>query len=312
MIGAAIWVGSKWLLAFPKALVTPTLLSQQPFFHGAAEAPTLLNHTYSSQSPKEKHTYSTKEKHLKKKKQIQNKEKQIHLKKNTPTLLNRSFPHIPFAPSPLALSCSQKVLQDLGSDHQPILQAVVFSPVFRPNKPSPSFNSQKARWDDFTFYFDSHSFSAEEYSSLSLSSPAALFTSLTLNVVKFSIPFRRIKRCSKAWWSAEAEEAIIERRKAFAAAHRSDKIDRLTSPLPDVLRLSSPKLRNGRQLALFSRLNLTLNLCTLPFVLSLAHLPPLLTSQTVPLPGSVFDLFQCSVLLKEFIVSEIYLKPLPP
>ena len=231
---------------------------------------------------------------------------------DTPTLLNRSFPHILFAPSPLALSCSQKVLQDLGSDHQPILQAVVFSPVFRPNKPSPSFNSQKARWDDFTFYFDSHSFSAEEYSSLSLSSPAALFTSLTLNVVKFSIPFGRIKRCSKAWWSAEAEEAVIERRKAFAAAHRSDKIDRLTSPLPDVLRLSSPKLRNGRQLALFSRLNLTLNLCTLPFVLSLAHLPPLLTSQTVPLPGSVFGLFQCSVLLKEFIVSEIYLKPLPP
>ena len=34
--------------------------------------------------------------------------------------------------------------------------------------------------------------------------------------------FRRIKRYSKAWWSAEMEGAISERRKAFAAAHRSD------------------------------------------------------------------------------------------
>ena len=57
---------------------------------------------------------------------------------------------------------------------------------------------------------------------LTLSSAAALFTSLTLNAAKSSIPFGRIKRPSKAWWSAEVEEAVSERRKAFAAAHRSD------------------------------------------------------------------------------------------
>ena len=49
-----------------------------------------------------------------------------------------------------------------------------------------------------------------------------LFTSLTLNAAKFSILFGRIKRHFKAWWSAEVEEAISERRKAFAAAHRRD------------------------------------------------------------------------------------------
>ena len=64
--------------------------------------------------------------------------------------------------------------------------------------------------------------SAEEYSSLSLSSAAALFTSLTLNAAKSLIPFGRIKRPPKAWWSAEVEQAVSERRKAFAAAHRSD------------------------------------------------------------------------------------------
>ena len=70
-------------------------------------------------------------------------------------------------------------------------------------------------------YIDSYCPSAEEYSSLSLSSAAALFTSLALNAAKSSIPFGRIKRPPKAWWSAEVEEAVSERRKTFAGAHRS-------------------------------------------------------------------------------------------
>ena len=64
------------------------------------------------------------------------------------------------------------------------------------------------------------------------------------------------------------------------------KIARLTSPLLGAPRQSSPRprRRHGRRLALLSHLNLTLNLCTPSFVLSLALLPPLLTSPTVPLP----------------------------
>ena len=45
---------------------------------------------------------------------------------------------------------------------------------------------------------------------------------LTLNAAKSSIPFGCIKCPPKAWWSPEVEEAVSERRKAFAAAHRSD------------------------------------------------------------------------------------------
>ena len=71
-------------------------------------------------------------------------------------------------------------------------------------------------------YFDSHCPSAEEYSSLSLSSAAALFTSLKMNAAKFSISFGRIKRHPKAWWSDEVEGAVGERCKAFAAAHKDD------------------------------------------------------------------------------------------
>ena len=146
---------------------------------------------------------------------------------DTPTLLHCSFgsrssPDISFAPSSLALSCSWQVLQDLGSDHLPILLSIPLSPVFRPNECPPSFNFQKARWDGFASYIDSHCPSAKEYSSLSLSSAAALFTSLALNAAKSSIPFGRIKRPPKAWWSAEVESAVSERRKAFAAAYKSD------------------------------------------------------------------------------------------
>ena len=148
---------------------------------------------------------------------------------NIPTLLHRlsgsrSSPDISFAGSFLALSCSWEALQDLGSDHLPILLPVPLSPVFRPNDRPPFINFQKARRDDFASYFDSHCLSAEEYFSLSLclSSAATLFTSLALNAAKSSIPFGRIKRHFKAWWSAEVESAVSERRKAFAAAHRSD------------------------------------------------------------------------------------------
>ena len=144
---------------------------------------------------------------------------------DTPTLLHRSSgsrssSDISFAPFSLALSCFWEVLQDLGSDHLPILLSIPLSPVFRPNERPPSFNFHKAHWDGFASYIDSHCLSAEEYSSLS--SATALFTSLTLNAAKSSIPFGRIKRHPKAWWSAEVEEAVSERRKAFAAAHRSD------------------------------------------------------------------------------------------
>ena len=116
------------------------------------------------------------------------------------------------------------MLQDLGSDHLPIHLSLPLSPVYRPNERPPSFNFQKARWNGFAFYFDSYCSSAEVYSSVSLYSAAALFTSLALNAAKSSIPFGRIKRPPKAWWSAEVEEAVSERRKAVAvaAAHRSD------------------------------------------------------------------------------------------
>ena len=44
---------------------------------------------------------------------------------------------------------------------------------------------------------------------------------MALNAAESSIPFGRIKR-SQAWWSAQVDVAVSERRKAFAAARRSN------------------------------------------------------------------------------------------
>ena len=54
------------------------------------------------------------------------------------------------------------------------------------------------------------------------SSATARATALALNAAKFSIPFGRVKCRSQGWLSREVEEAVSEKRKAFAAAHRSD------------------------------------------------------------------------------------------
>ena len=69
------------------------------------------------------------------------------------------------------------------------------------------------------------------------------------------------------------------------------KIAMLTSLLLDEPRQSSPRprLRHGRRLAFLFHLNLTLNMCTLFFAISLAHLPrlpPLLTFPTALFPGN--------------------------
>ena len=200
-----------------------------------------------------------------------------------------STPDIFFASFSLSFSCSLEALQNLSSDHLPILKTAILSPLFHPNERLPSFNYQKARWDDFAFYFDSHCSSAEEYSSLS--SAAVIFSSLALNVAKLSILFGLVNRQPQAWLSPEVVEALSKRRKIFAALIEVMKIVRLTSQLPKMPHLSSPKPRlgRGRQHAHLSLPNLILNLGILFFILwlvLLSHLPPLLPFQTVPFLGS--------------------------
>ena len=121
----------------------------------------------------------------------------------------------------MTLTCSWEVLQDLGSDHLPIILSILLSLVFSPmSVPLPSTFRKLA---GMTFLFLILTVLLQRNIHLFLSfAAAALFTFLALNVAQSSIPFSHIKHHPKAWWSAEVEDVIDKRCKAFAVAHRSD------------------------------------------------------------------------------------------
>ena len=200
----------------------------------------------------------------------------------------RSSPDVSFAPSALAFSCSWGVLRGLGSDHLPVLLSVPLSPVFRPGGRPPSFGFRRARWDDFASCFDSRCPAAEECSSLSLSSAAALFASLAVDAAGSSVPFGRIGRPPGAWWSAGVGGRLVEDVGLLLLLAGVVGVAGLASPPLGVPRRSLPGLGRGRRPALLFHLGLILDLCALFFALLLALLPrllPLLTFLAVPLPG---------------------------
>ena len=105
-------------------------------------------------------------------------------------------------------------MQDLGFGHFTILLVV----SLHDNERLHSYNFQKSCWNYSVSHFDSYCPSAEECSFLSCAD--ALFTSLALNATKLFISFGRVKRQLQTWWSPEVEEAVSERRNAFAAVRR--------------------------------------------------------------------------------------------
>ena len=112
------------------------------------------------------------------------------------------------------------MLQDLGSDHLPILSVLSLWSLASTSVTIPSIFRKLAGMA--LLHTLTVTVLLQRNTRLFLSSAAALFTSLAMNADKSSIPFGHIKRHHKAWWSAEVEEAVGERRKAFATAHRSD------------------------------------------------------------------------------------------
>ena len=120
--------------------------------------------------------------------------------------------------SVLNLSCSLKVLQGLGSDQLLILLTTLFLQSFTPT--NALLPSTFSKLSGMTLPFTLTLTVLLQKNTRLL--PLLLLSSPTLNAAKSSIPFGRIKHHPKAWWSAEVEEGVSERRKAFAAAHKSD------------------------------------------------------------------------------------------
>ena len=201
---------------------------------------------------------------------------------DTSTLLHRSSPDISFAISSLALSCSAEVLQDLDSDHLPILLSVPLSPVFCPNECPPFFNFQKARWDTLSptliptvlLQRNTHLFPL-----LLLFSP--LWYWMRPNLRFLSAASNAILKPGGllSWKVQLMKDARLSRPLTEVM-----KIARLTSPLLVTPRHSSPRprLRHGRQPALLFHPNQTQKLYTVFFALSLALLPVVVVVITLP------------------------------
>ena len=69
---------------------------------------------------------------------------------------NRSSPDLSLVPARLASKCTWQTLPDLGSDHLPISITIPTSPIINSFHRPPSFNYNKARWDEYLTYIDTH------------------------------------------------------------------------------------------------------------------------------------------------------------
>ena len=144
----------------------------------------------------------------------------------SPTLLHhstgrRSSPDISLAPASLAPRCEWRTLPGLGSDHLPIEIVLSLSPVRHPNTRPPKFNYKKTSWDVYQSYIAEH-LPSLDFDALNIHQAAHSFSLFLVEAAKASIPFGRLGRSPKAWWSQEAESAVRERRRARSVAHRSE------------------------------------------------------------------------------------------
>ena len=106
-----------------------------------------------------------------------------------------------------------------GPDHLPISITIPTSPIINSFHRPPSFNYNKARWDEYLTYIDTHCPTPSNFTTLSLSEATHTFTKLLNDAATSAIPFGSINRPAKAWWSSEVADAVAKRRKAFAKAH---------------------------------------------------------------------------------------------
>ena len=112
---------------------------------------------------------------------------------------NRSSPDLSLVPARIVSKCTWQTLLDLGSDHLPISITIPTSPLINSIHHPPSFNYNKARWDDYLTYIDTHCPPPSNFTTLSLSKATHTFTKLLNDAATSVIPFGSINCPTKAW-----------------------------------------------------------------------------------------------------------------
>ena len=97
-------------------------------------------------------------------------------------------------PARIASKCTRQTLPDLGSDHLHISITIPTSPLINSIHHLPSFNYNKARWDNYLTYIDTHCPTPSNFTTLSVSEATHTFTKLLNDAATSAILFDSINR----------------------------------------------------------------------------------------------------------------------
>ena len=153
----------------------------------------------------------------------------------------------------MASKCAWQTLPNLGSDHLPI-STISTSPLINSISRPPSFNYNKARWNEYLSYIDTHCPPPSSFTTFSFSEATHTFTKLLNDAAASVFPFGNSNHPAKAWWSYEIAKAVAKRRKTFARAHCSeeDRQNYISISWYISTVISKAKLSHGRQWSLLS------------------------------------------------------------
>ena len=121
--------------------------------------------------------------------------------------------------------CTWRTLPNLVSDHLPISITISTFPLINSISHSPSSNYNKAHWDKYLSYINTHCPPPSSFTTLSFSEATYTFTKLLNDAVASAISFGNINHPAKGWWSLEITDAVAKCQKAFAKAHCSEEDD---------------------------------------------------------------------------------------
>jgi ribonuclease HI len=140
----------------------------------------------------------------------------LQSRETPPTLLHRahgttSRPDLTFVSADILEYTSIQVLDDVGSDHRPVLTTITFPQERAPTLKRTTWNFRKAKWDRFAEETD-RTFTLLP-DNKDLKTTCQTLCNYILTAAKHTIPRGR-RRKYKPHWTPELEEAVSQRRKA--------------------------------------------------------------------------------------------------
>ena len=99
--------------------------------------------------------------------------------------------------------------------------------------PPPSFNYNKARWDDYHTYIDTHCPPSSNFITLASFEVTHTFTKL-LNNAAPGLPFGSINRPAKTWWLPKSQMPSRNAKRHLQRHTVPEKTASTIPPLPDI------------------------------------------------------------------------------